>query len=271
MKRTPLWNDLVLEYKLPWRYKKTIDYSIKSINTKIYELNQFFSKKTKPKNTDKKVSIIIPTLSKGNQADHFFKLKKLLIKYLPNQTYHNYEAIVLCDGSNPKVENMVKSLKDRRIRLFISEKTLGFWGHPLTRKGIELAKGDYFVRMNDDNIPYKNYLAELVEGFREDIGVVYGRVVYKETALKAHGNNFIGKKSRGIPNNMCTFTIPRDKSGKILRTNIDCMCYLVKINLAKKYVDSWDNSFAADWFFIEKLLNEGVKYKFIDKLIGVKR
>ncbi|MBD3248793.1 hypothetical protein GF336_01995 [Candidatus Woesearchaeota archaeon] len=63
----------------------------------------------------------------------------------------------------------------------------------------------------------------------------------------------------------------KDDDGIIKPKNIDCMNYMVKMDLAKKYVDSWDNSFAADWFFIEKLLKENVKYKFIDKLIGVKR
>ena len=48
-----------------------------------------------------KVSIIIPTLSKGKQADHLPRLCNLLARHLLRQTYQNYEALVYCGGPNP--------------------------------------------------------------------------------------------------------------------------------------------------------------------------
>jgi hypothetical protein len=79
------------------------------------------SEKTK---CEGKVSIVIPTLSKGTQASFLPKLMRLLSEYLPAQTHGDYEAIVYCDGLNPFVENMVRSLNDKRIRVFATDQTL---------------------------------------------------------------------------------------------------------------------------------------------------
>jgi cellulose synthase/poly-beta-1,6-N-acetylglucosamine synthase-like glycosyltransferase len=129
-----------------WKYLLYSRYILK--NSGRYFLNS----KIKIKNENEKVSIVIPTLSSGEQSDHFPKLKRLLCRYLPEQTYSNYEAIVYCDGPNKKVEEMVSALDDDRVSVYHTKKTFGAWGHPQTRLGINMSKGDFFVRMNDDNI-----------------------------------------------------------------------------------------------------------------------
>jgi len=206
-----------------------------------------------------KVSIIIPTLSKGKQADHLEMLRDLLSLHLPRQTYQNFEAFVYCDGLNPEVESMIRGLKDDRIKVLATETTLGKWGHPQTRLGIAAATGDYFVRMNDDNIPWPNYLETLVSGFGPGVGIVYGRIIYKGEARRAH--------SRAL---MKSFVIPADKKGSLEHMNIDLMNYMVRLDLAKQNIQYWDDSYAADWVFLDALLRQGARVVFEDKLIGEK-
>lgn len=215
------------------------------------------------------ISVIIPTLSKGIQEDHLPKLRRLLIEYLPNQTYNNYEAIVYCDGPNEKVEEMIESLNDSRIKVYSTPETIGKWGHPQTRMGIQLAGGNFFLRMNDDNYPYEAYLETLKSGFEEGVGIVYARVLFKGDARKDHEKIFKRKSFAGIRNELKD-TLPRDNAGTLASCNIDCMNYMIRMNLAKKFVDFWNDNYDADWKFIEKLLEENTKYRFVNKIIGDK-
>ena len=220
------------------------------------------------------VSIIIPVPGENCQPNslkqyYLSGLKRLLRDHLPGQTHKNYEAIVYCDGPNKEIESLVNCLRDQRVKVHTLEKYTGLFGHPQTRKGIMAAKGDLFVRMNCDNRPYPEYLEVLVNGFDDDIGIVYGRTVFKGKARRDHEVNF-SDKYRGISNEMRAFIIPRDKRGLLKETNIDCMNYMVKTDLARKYSNAWNDDFAADWFFIERLLQEGTKARFIDRLIGEK-
>ena len=73
---------------------------------------------------------------------------------IQNQTYKNFEFIIICD--NPQREDLLvflQSLKsDKRIRIEINDSNIG-----LTKSlnnGIRLAKGDYIVRMDADDISY---------------------------------------------------------------------------------------------------------------------
>ncbi len=232
---------------------------LRMFNTLLFQARDAFSKKHAPLTCTKKITILIPTLSKGKQLDHLPALKNLLKNYLSRQTYANYEALVYCDGRNEMVEQMVAALGDDRIKVYSTERTLAKWGHPQTRMGIALATGDFFVRLNDDNKPNRRYLETLVSGFNDDVGFVYGRVIYNGEARKVHDGCL-----------KWSFVIPGDRSGVLKTGNIDCMNYMVKTTLAKKYIEQWDDSFAADWVFISALIKDGVRSRFINSIIGEK-
>jgi hypothetical protein len=265
---------------LPKKIYSNLKYTIYVVNTWKYEIIKWvyyycFDSREKTiisVESPKLISIIIPTLAKGKQRNHFLLLKKLLCRYLPNQKYNHYEAIVYCDGPNQDVYEMVTSLSDERIKVYSSDKTFGLYGHPQTREGIKIAKGDFFIRMNDDNYPHPEYLETLLGGFDEHTGVVYGRVAFKGKARQGdHCYVFLNEKHRGIPNDLKAFILPRDIKGSIWRTNIDCMNYMVRMEIAKQYIDKWSDDFAADWFFIEAIQKAGIQFKFVDRLIGDKR
>jgi len=67
-----------------------------------------------------------------------------------NQTYTDYEFIIVNDGSNDKTEEIILSYNDNRIRYIKNEKNLQIVKS--LNRGIELAKGRYIARMDADDI-----------------------------------------------------------------------------------------------------------------------
>jgi GT2 family glycosyltransferase len=187
-------------------------------------------------------------------------LENLLGELLPAQSHQNYEVIVCCDGRNERVEHLVARLKDPRIRLYSTpEGIASAWGHPQTRLGIDVAEGDYFVRINDDNIPNPDYLAALLGGFSDDVGLCYGRVVFKGEARRTYSYLLKG-----------SYLIPGDSIGTLKNGNIDCLCYMVRMDLARHYRDAWGDMYAADWRFVEAMMGEGVRMRFLNRVIAEK-
>lgn len=78
------------------------------------------------------------------------KYLKEAIDSILSQTYSNFEFLIIDDGSTDKSKEIIKSYKDKRIRLIENETNLGL---PKTlNKGLKLAKGKYIVRMDCDDI-----------------------------------------------------------------------------------------------------------------------
>jgi len=67
-----------------------------------------------------------------------------------NQTFKNFEFLIINDGSTDKTERILKSYNDPRIKIVNNKKNIG-----LTKslnKGLKLAKGKYVARMDADDI-----------------------------------------------------------------------------------------------------------------------
>lgn len=71
-----------------------------------------------------------------------------------NQTYTNFELIILNDGSTDKTEEIILSYSDPRIRYIKNEQNIRLIR--TLNKGIELARGKYIARMDADDISLPN-------------------------------------------------------------------------------------------------------------------
>jgi len=67
-----------------------------------------------------------------------------------NQSFSDFELIIIDDGSRDGTEQIIKSFHDSRIRYFKNRKNLGI--SKSANKGINLARGEYVARMDGDDI-----------------------------------------------------------------------------------------------------------------------
>jgi len=89
-----------------------------------------------------KISIIIATYNREKY------IKKALESVL-EQSYGNFEIIVVDDSEGDKTEKAIKSLDRKEIKYIRNETRLGF--DRSLNKGIETAEGKYIARLDDDD------------------------------------------------------------------------------------------------------------------------
>jgi glycosyltransferase involved in cell wall biosynthesis len=112
-----------------------------------------------------KISVIIPTYNRS-------ELLKEAIKSVLNQSYSDFEIIVVDDGSTDDTRAVVTSYNSSKIIYFFQENR----GRSSARnRGIKLARGEYVAFLDSDDIFMPNKL-ELQAGFldeNESYGMVY--------------------------------------------------------------------------------------------------
>ena len=97
-------------------------------------------------------SIIIPTYNRANF------LSKAIQSVL-NQTYSNFELIIIDDGSTDGTKEIVSGLNDERIRYVYQENK----GRSDARNlGIELSIGEYICFLDDDDFFLDNHLETML-------------------------------------------------------------------------------------------------------------
>jgi glycosyltransferase involved in cell wall biosynthesis len=119
-----------------------------------------------------KISVVIPTYNRA----HF--IKKAMNSVL-EQTYQDFEIVIVDDGSKDNTEEVVQSIKDERIRYIRHEKNKGEAGARNT--GIENSKGEYIAFLDTDVTWSKDKLEKqfnILETSPADVGVVFTGVEF---------------------------------------------------------------------------------------------
>ena len=83
------------------------------------------------------------------------------IESVLNQTYTNYEFLILNDGSTDNSINIINTFYDDRINLVTNSHNLGLTA--TLNKGINIAKGRYIARLDQDDISNKTRVELQVE------------------------------------------------------------------------------------------------------------
>ena len=100
------------------------------------------------------------------------KYLKDTIDSILNQTFKDFELLLINDGSTDKSVEIIESFNDKRIRLVHNEKNMGL---PFTRnRALEIINSEYIALMDSDDISHKDRLKEQVEflDINRDIDVV---------------------------------------------------------------------------------------------------
>ncbi|SMN02237.1 Putative N-acetylgalactosaminyl-diphosphoundecaprenol glucuronosyltransferase [uncultured Candidatus Thioglobus sp.] len=100
-----------------------------------------------------KISVIMPVYN-GE------KYLKEAINSILNQTFTDFEFIIINDGSTDNTGNIILSYDDERIIYIKNQENLKI--SKTLNKGIELAKGEYIARMDADDICFPKRLEKQI-------------------------------------------------------------------------------------------------------------
>ena len=113
------------------------------------------------------ISVILPTY---NRAEILLRAIKSII----DQTYTNFELIIVDDASSDDTCNVVKSISDTRIKYIKHDKNKG--GAASRNTGIKAAKGSLIAFLDDDDEWMSAKLEKQVVKFKnvsEKVGLIY--------------------------------------------------------------------------------------------------
>jgi len=113
------------------------------------------------------------------------KLLKRCIESVQNQSYQDYEHIIVQDGKDPKTKKVVESYNDPKIRYFEIEH---FGNHSRPKNfGTKQAKGEYLAYLDDDVALRPDHLLILLKEI-DKADIVYGdRWVIDDVGLGENG------------------------------------------------------------------------------------
>lgn len=115
------------------------------------------------------------------------KYLKEAVDSILNQTFADFEFLIINDGSKDKTEEILKSYSDERIKLLNNEKNQGIV--EALNKGLDLAQGEYIARMDCDDISLPQRLEKQIEFMDSHLeigicGTSYKVFGAKNTAIK---------------------------------------------------------------------------------------
>ena len=117
------------------------------------------------KTDDKKISVIIPTHNRFEQLTE-------LLNSIFNQTYQNFEIILIDDLSSDETNKVYGNYHDKRMKYYLNHENLGMGLN--RQKGYNLSHGDFIIFCDDDDYFIdNNYFLDLINIFKdESINVV---------------------------------------------------------------------------------------------------
>ena len=115
--------------------------------------------------TEPVISVILPAYNSENYV-------RQSINSILEQTYLNFELIIINDGSTDSTSKIIKSIKDPRIIYFENKINQGLIYS--LNFGINIARGAFIARMDADDVSLYNRLEKQINFLKDnkDIGVV---------------------------------------------------------------------------------------------------
>jgi glycosyltransferase involved in cell wall biosynthesis len=117
------------------------------------------------------------------------------VKSLLNQTWPDFELIIINDGSADRTEEIILSFSDPRIHYHRNEKNSGLIY--TLNKAIDLSRGEYIARMDADDIclPERLYCQKKFLDQHTEISVAASTILFIDGTGKETGNWELDKKT----------------------------------------------------------------------------
>ena len=101
-----------------------------------------------------KISVCVPTFNSA-------KFIRETIESVLNQTYQDFELLIVDDYSKDETLDIVQSIKDARIRIFKNEKNLGMVRN--FNRCLELAQGEFVTTLDGDDLMASSNLQQKID------------------------------------------------------------------------------------------------------------
>ena len=181
------------------------------------------------------VSIGIPTYNKSNYL-------KEAIQSVLNQTYQNYEIVIVDDCSTDNTKEIVESFKDKRIQYYKLENNLRpprSWN-----ECVKFSKGKFFAILPHDDFYEPDFIKKTIQEFEENGEVGFVQCAYtavdSERSFLEH-RKLIDKKKYMIGEDAIFIQIDK------LYCNPASIMFRKKTIIEKGY---WKINFWDDWALI---------------------
>lgn len=194
------------------------------------------------------VSVIMPVYNYG-------KYLRYAIESILNQTYSNFEFIIIDDASTDNSYEIVCRYKEqypKKIKVIHLKKNLNCGGDRCANEGIKIAQGKYIARMDADDIALPSRLKKQVE-FLENNPQIF--LVGASAYVIDKNNNIIGEKIQPESNEEIY------KNYFALHPIIHPSCmYRQKLNNKKKFKYQISYKSNNDYFTFFKTICKGYKF-----------
>jgi len=155
--------------------------------------------------TDKSVtvSVIIPTYNRAHLVGR-------AIRSVLNQTYQDFEIIVVDDCSTDNTEEIVKGFNDHRIRYMRHDRNRG--GSAARNTGIKASQGKYIAFLDSDDEWLPEKLEKQIEKavcFGEEVGLIYAG----EKVIEAETGHCIAEKVPSLEGDVYSLLLEGDFIG----------------------------------------------------------
>lgn len=101
------------------------------------------------------------------------------VESILNQTFTDFEFLIIDDASTDKTVDIIKQLDDSRIHLIEKPVNSGYTNS--LNYGLQLAKGEYIARMDGDDISYPERFSKQIDYLEANPDVVVCGTTYKIT------------------------------------------------------------------------------------------
>lgn len=218
---------------------------------------------------DQLVTIYTPTYNRGEI------LMERAVSSVLSQTYTHFEYLIIGDHCTDNTERLLSQIDDPRIRFYNLPKKSG--GYPMDAEGrwlagpvvpankaLELARGQWIARLDDDDIFTPDHIEVLLR-FAQKGGYEFVSAQYVEQRF---GNRFVidGVRSRD-PYYTRRESDPHDDSPKIGGTST--WLYRACLRFFKYNIHCWRKSWnrVNDIDLSLRMFYAGVRMGFLDKVV----